>query len=84
MNQFELVFKQAYGDFYSKLIETAPDLSRSEIQVAVLLRLNLTSKEIAHILSLTTATIERTRHQLRQKLNLEPNQQLVAWLIGLG
>jgi DNA-binding CsgD family transcriptional regulator/Na+-transporting methylmalonyl-CoA/oxaloacetate decarboxylase gamma subunit len=84
MQQFETVFKQAYGDFYTKLAETAPDLSRSEIQVAVLLRLNLTSKEIAHILCLTTATVERTRHQLRQKLNLEPNQQLVAWLMGLG
>ena len=84
MSQFEAVFKQAYGDFYNRLVEIAPDLSRAEIQVAVLLRLNLTSKEIAHILSLTTATIERTRHQLRQKLNLEPNQQLVAWLIGLG
>lgn len=84
MGQFESVFKQAYGDFYAKLVETATDLTRAEIQVAVLLRLNLTSKEIAHILSLNTSTVERTRHQLRQKLNLEPSQQLVAWLMGLG
>lgn len=84
MTQFETVFKQAHGDFYTKLVEKAPDITRAEIQIAVLLRLNLTSKEIAHILNLTTATIERTRHQLRQKLQLEPSQQLVAWLMGLG
>lgn len=84
MVQFEIVFKQSYGDFYARLIEKAPDLSRSEIQIAVLLRLNLTSKEIAQVLSLNINTIERTRHQLRQKLNLSPGQQLIAALIGMG
>ncbi len=84
MAQFEMVFKQAYGSFFSKLTEIAPDLTRSEIQIAVMLRLNLTSKEIAHILRLTTATIERTRHQIRQKLKLDPNQQLNAYLMAIG
>ena len=84
MAQFEMVFKQAYGSFFSKLTEIAPDLTRSEIQIAVMLRLNLTSKEIAHILRLSTATVERTRHQIRQKLKLEQNQQLNACLMTIG
>ncbi len=84
MSQFEAVFKQAYGGFYNKLAESCPDLTRSEFQLAVLLRLNLTSKEIAHILNLSTTTIEKTRHQLRQKLKLKPKQQLTAWLMRMG
>ena len=84
MSQFEAVFMQAYGGFYSKLTEMAPDLTRSEIQIAVLLRMNLTSKEIAHILRLSTPTVERTRHQVRSKLKLDPNQPLNAALMAIG
>lgn len=80
---FELMFSQMHGDFHRKLIELAPDLSRSEVQISALLRMNLPSKEIARLTNLSLATVDLTRHHIRQKLKLESTQNLIAYLIML-
>ena len=83
LSYFETVFKQAYGDFYTRLAEQCPDLTRTEMQLAAMLRLNLTSKEIAHILNQSIASIDKTRHQLRQKLGLKTGKNLGAFLMQM-
>lgn len=83
LSDFELMFSQMHGDFHKKLIEIAPDLSRSELQIAALLRMNLPSKEIARLTNLSLATVDLTRHHIRQKLKLETCQNLIAFLIML-
>ena len=55
---------------------SCPDLTRTEMQLAAMLRLNLTSKEIAHVLNQSIASIDKTRHQLRQKLRLKTGKNL--------
>ncbi|MEI6435570.1 MAG: hypothetical protein WCP32_12045 [Bacteroidota bacterium] len=52
MNNFEVMFKQMNGGFSEKLLGVCPDLSRSELQICALLRLNLSSKDIARIVNL--------------------------------
>lgn len=81
LGHFEVVFKQAHGGFYSRLAEQCPVLSRAEMQLAAMLRLNLTSKEIAQVMNLTVASVDKTRHQLRKKLRLQPGQNLGGYLM---
>jgi len=69
--------------FYEKLLEISPQLSRSELQLCALLRMNLPSKEIASLLFLSLSTIDQKRHQIRKKLGLESNQSLNNFLINL-
>ncbi len=83
MNDFEVLFKQIHSGFYEKILALNPDLSRSELQICALLRLNLSSKEIARIANLSLATIEVTRHHIRKKLGLDQKESLTSYLILL-
>jgi tetratricopeptide (TPR) repeat protein len=83
LGEFEVVFRQMHGDFYEKLLTACPDLSKAELQVCALLRLNLSSKDIARLLSLTVASVDVTRSHIRKKLNLDQNQNLSACLMKL-
>jgi tetratricopeptide (TPR) repeat protein len=80
---FEQIFSQMHSGFYEKLLEKNNGLSRSELQICALLRLNLPSKEIANLLYITMASVDQKRHQIRKKLSLETNQSLIGFLINL-
>jgi len=81
--EFEQIFLQMHSGFYEKLLEINPDISRSELQMCALLRMNLPSKEIASLLFLSLSTVDQKRHQIRKKLNLESNQNLNNFLINI-
>jgi tetratricopeptide (TPR) repeat protein len=81
LSDFEMMFSQMHGSFYEKLLLLAPDLSRSELQMCALLRMNLPSKEIARLMNLSLATVDLTRHHIRQKIKLESSQNLISFLI---
>lgn len=83
LSDFEQMFLQMHGNFYEKLLGVSPDLSRSELEMCSLLRMNLPSKEIANVLNLAISTIDQRRHSIRKKLNLENQQNLISYLIAL-
>lgn len=83
LSDFEQMFLQMHGNFYEKLLQVSPDLSRSELEMCSLLRMNLPSKEIANVLNLSISTIDQRRHSIRKKLNLENQQNLISYLIAL-
>jgi tetratricopeptide (TPR) repeat protein len=83
MADFELVFKQIHGSFYEKLLAVCPELSKSELQVCALLRLNLSSKDIARLTNLNLSSIEMTRYHIRKKLQMEQGENLTAYLITI-
>ena len=83
IGDFELLFRQMHGDFYEKLLKVCPDLSKAELQTCALLRLNLSSKDIARLLSITVASVDVTRSHIRKKLGLESSQSLSGHLMTL-
>jgi tetratricopeptide (TPR) repeat protein len=82
-DEFEKVFKNIHSDFYKKLIKICPDISASEIKIAALLKLNLSTKEISAITYKSEGGIKTTRYRLRQKLNLTSDEKLVPFLMQL-
>jgi DNA-binding CsgD family transcriptional regulator len=82
-DEFEKVFKNIHSVFYKKLLEICPDISASEIKIAALLKLNLSTKEIAAITYKSEGGIKTTRYRLRQKLNLSSDEKLVPFLMQL-
>ena len=82
-NEFDKIFKNIHSGFYDKLLEICPDLSATEIKTAALLKLNLTTKEIAAITFKSEGGIKTTRYRLRKKLNLSSDDNLVAFLIQI-
>ena len=79
--QFEHHFDRVHGDFLSRLQQAYPDLSPNEQKLCTLLRLNLNTKEIAHILSISQRGVEVARYRLRKKLGLEKGQNLSKFVL---
>jgi len=82
--QFTEHFDQAHSNFLKKLKEQWPDLTPTELKMAAYLRLNLTSKEIAHLMSISIRGVETGRYRLRKKLGLTSNDtSLYDFLISI-
>ncbi len=82
-NEFEKIFKNIHSGFYDKLLEICPELTATEIKTAALLRLNLTTKEIAAIAFKSEGGIKTTRYRLRKKLGLTNDDKLTPFLMQI-
>ena len=82
-NEFEKIFKNIHSGFYDKLLEICPELTATEIKTAALLKLNLTTKEIAAIAFKSEGGIKTTRYRLRKKLGLTNDDKLVSFLMQI-
>ncbi len=77
-------FGQIHPDFFKSIKELASEkLSSSETRLCMLLRLNLSSKEIANILHITSDSVRIARYRLRKKLPLDSKIDLQAYLLNL-
>ncbi|WP_432412758.1 tetratricopeptide repeat protein [Rasiella sp. SM2506] len=81
--EFEIRFEQVHESFYKNLIEKHPDLTPKDKRLCALLKLNLTSKEIAQITGQTAKSVENARTRLRKKLNItHADTDLSAYLFS--
>jgi tetratricopeptide (TPR) repeat protein len=78
--EFEIRFQEVHTDFYNKLAEKHPDLSPNELRLCAFLRLNMSTKEISSITFQSYNSIIMARHRLRKKLNMDSNDNLIAFL----
>ena len=83
MQDFEVMFRQMHSGFYEKLLEKCQDLSKTELNVCALLRLNLSSKDISRLVNISSNTVDLIRHKIRKKLELEQKESLSGYLIML-
>lgn len=81
---FEMQFQSVYGEFSSQLLAVCPELTPTELRVTALLKLGLSSKQIADALGASPRTIEWHRTSIRKKLGLASNDNLSTYLTGLG
>lgn len=82
-NEFEKIFKNIHSGFYEKLFKICPGLTATEIKTAALLKLNLTTKEIAAIAFKSEGGIKTARYRLRKKLGLSSDENLVPFLMKI-
>ncbi|MCB0451922.1 MAG: hypothetical protein KDC94_03340 [Aequorivita sp.] len=69
-DEFELRFEQVHESFYKNLSEKHPNLTSRDKRLCALLKLNLTSKEIAQITGQSSKSVENARTRLRKKLDI--------------
>ncbi len=83
-NEFMTFFKEIHPEFIKKLSTLSDNhLSPAELRLGMLLRLNLSSKEIASILRVTPDSVRVARHRLRKKLPIDQKEELVNFMIDL-
>ncbi|MGL1886345.1 MAG: FGGY family carbohydrate kinase [Reichenbachiella sp.] len=77
---FEDQFDLLHSDFFKKLKSDFPKLSVSEAKLCMLLKMKLTTKEIANQLNLSVRGVETRRYRLRKKLQLSKELDLETFL----
>lgn len=68
------------SDFTDRLIARHPDLSKNEKHLAALLRINLSTKEIASLIDSTPKAINMAIYRLRKKLGIETDEKLSDYM----
>jgi tetratricopeptide (TPR) repeat protein len=71
VQRFKEKIEQECAVFFSRLSEKYPNMTQSEKELVAMLRLNLTSKEIALLNNVTEKGVEMARYRLRKKLGLD-------------
>ncbi|WP_051878492.1 tetratricopeptide repeat protein [Chryseobacterium sp. FH1] len=79
---FMFTFEQVFPAFSDKLLKINPDLQKSEIEFCALLKLNLSTKEIAKTTYIETKTVQNKKYRIRKKLNIPPNTDIYVWFSG--
>ncbi|KEO75562.1 regulator [Anditalea andensis] len=79
--QFEIHFDQVHGDFIHRFKKEFSSLSPQEIKLSAYLRMNLSSKEIAYLMNISTRGIEIARYRLRKKLQLDRTDNLQEFIL---
>ncbi len=80
---FEDNFNEVHEKFFARLKHLHPEISPSELKLAAALRMNLSSKEIAPIMSISIRGVEIKRYRLRKKLNLPENTNLNEYMMAI-
>lgn len=83
LERLQSEIEQANATFFSKLDHICPEMTENERQISALLRINLSSKEIAALHNISTKAVEMSRYRLRKRLNLEGNTTLTEFLQNL-
>lgn len=78
--KFEEQFNLLHSDFFKKLKADFPKLSMSEAKLCMLLKMKLTTKEIANQLNLSVRGVETRRYRLRKKLSTTKDFNLEEFL----
>jgi tetratricopeptide (TPR) repeat protein/DNA-binding CsgD family transcriptional regulator len=77
---FERQFHQVHPGFRQLLVERYPALTPAEVKVCTLLKINLSSKEIASMICSNIRTVEKHRQHIRRKMSLPLEVNLVTFL----
>lgn len=78
---FEFHFDQVHGDFISNIKKSYPDLTPQELKLCAYLRMNMSTKEIANLMQISTRGVETGRYRIRKKLNLTRNENLLEFIM---
>lgn len=80
---FKTAFEHVDNQFFRKLKSRHPELTPSELKLCAYLRLNLSSKEIAPLMNISTRSVEIKRYRLRKKMGLPHRTNLVNYILEI-
>lgn len=82
--QFAGYFDTIQSDFLKAVKEMHPLLNPNELKLCAWLKMNLSSKEIAQLLTISVRGVEISRYRLRKKLGLPKEMNLSSYFTNLA
>ena len=80
---FNMHVEQVHEDLFNKLKKQYPELTPRELSLCAYLRMNISSKEIATLMNISTRGVEISRYRIRKKLGLDRNANLTDFMMTL-
>lgn len=78
--EFSRTFEQVHQAFLEKLRTHCDDLTGNDLRLIALIKLNMSSPDIASLLNISTESLRVSRYRLRKKLKLEQGDSLTAFI----
>lgn len=78
--EFNLYFSQVDTKFIDSLVIKHENLTQNDIRLCGMLRLNLSTKEIATLLNVSVRGVEKSKYRLKKRLLLSADQDLLAYV----
>ncbi len=78
---FLLYFNRSHQDLIHRLKEKYPELTSVDIKLCAFLRMNLSSKQIASLMNITTRGVEAARLRVRKKLKIGSETNLTDFIL---
>jgi tetratricopeptide (TPR) repeat protein len=82
--QFKLHFEEVYSGFFESLKTHYPSLTPYDHKLCAYLKMKLSSKEIAQMLNITVAAVDKSRNRLRKKIGIAPEVNLLDFVDEIG
>lgn len=79
--RFQANFDRIHENFFRNLHRDYPDLTTNDLRFCAYLRLNLSSKDIAHLMNISLKGVEVARYRIRKKINLPSHKSLTEFMI---
>lgn len=79
-NEFNLRFTEVNTQFYERLQKKHPKLSITEQKHCALIKLNLSTKEMARILNIAPHSVHISRSRIRKKMGLARHENLEKYI----
>lgn len=75
--------KNVHFDFLKRLKEKYPTISPRELDLCTYLLMNMSTKEIAEIMNISSGGVEVSRYRLRKKFGLNKKENLTGFLMSI-
>jgi hypothetical protein len=82
-SDFRTLFDTAHPEFISRIKEQIPNLTPSEIRLAMLVRMHVKDGKMAEMLGVGQDAIRKTRSRLRQKTTLKEGENLEDFILSV-
>ena len=83
MEVFDVNFERVHVDFFNRLLEINPDLTKRELRLCAFVKMDLSNKEIAPLLNISVRGVETGRYRIRKKLDIQ-EKNFKDYLDSLG
>tara|TARA_R110001583_G_scaffold145096_1_gene297116 strand:+ start:52806 stop:55595 length:2790 start_codon:yes stop_codon:yes gene_type:complete len=81
---FESNFYEIHDSFFKILAQKHPNLTPKDLKLCAYLKMNLATKEIAPLMSISIRGVELHRYRLRKKINLDKSQNLNEYFMNIS
>lgn len=82
-DHFKSLFEKIFPLFFQRLKTNAADITMAEQRLAALIRLQLTTRQMASMLGISVDSVSKTRQRLRKRFDLGPDVNLEEYYAGI-